>query len=74
MPQADTAQFFGVITRWIQELEERGIPSRGYRSTREYPLPDAWWWYFAYKLRVNPRRGRALPEHAHRARRVVRAA
>lgn len=49
--QKETAEDLGISTRWLQELGDRGLPSRGQRDSREYPWPDVGLWWAAYKIR-----------------------
>lgn len=71
--QAWLAENLGISTRWIQKLEERGLPARGFRDTCEYPVPHALLWYFEYQLRSG--RGKvtrlspalAIAEHKRRS-------
>ena len=57
---AVTAQELQVSTRTLQNLEEKGFPSRGFRKTKRYKWPDCWEWYRIYRLRQDYARGAAI--------------
>lgn len=53
--QKDTADALGISTRWLQELEPRGMPARGRRGSKEYCWPDVLMWHVAYRRREGSR-------------------
>lgn len=53
--QAALAEWFEITTRQVQNLEARGLPCEGGRSTKLYPIPDAVLWYRSYRARVMAR-------------------
>lgn len=54
LDQAAAAKVIGLTTRQVANLEVKGLPSKGHRSTKRYPLPHALVW-----IRVYYRRGGA---------------
>jgi len=47
--QARLANMLDVTPRWLQKLDAKGLPARGFRETCEYPLPHSIVWWIAYK-------------------------
>ncbi len=45
----DTAHGLGITTRWLQKLENKGMPAEGFRDTCRYPWPHAGIWYLEYQ-------------------------
>ena len=52
LTQAELADALGVSTRWVQKLEERGLPAEGFRGTCRYPVPDAIVWYLEWRAAI----------------------
>lgn len=50
-----TAQNLEVTPRHLQNLEKKGLLSRGWRHTRMYAFPLAFYWMASYKRRINVR-------------------
>jgi hypothetical protein len=44
-----TAESLGITTRWLQKLENKGMPAEGFRGSCRYPWPHAGVWYVAYQ-------------------------
>lgn len=62
LTQAELADWFDVTPRWIQDLEERGLPHEGERTSLRYPWPDCQAWMHAHNVRVaNAQRSRGDP-------------
>jgi hypothetical protein len=45
----ETAEDLGITTRWLQKLENKGMPAEGFRDSCRYPWPHAGEWYVAYQ-------------------------
>src|SRR4051812_1138847 len=60
-PQKDTAENLSITTRWLQDLEANGLPSRSRRGTKEHCWPDVFVWYVRYQLRQALGKRRPLP-------------
>lgn len=50
--QAWLSSALGVSTRWIMQLEKKGLPVRGFRNDCEYPVPHCIVWYEEYQRRL----------------------
>ena len=48
---AEMASLFGITPRWLLELEERGLPFRGIRTAKRFPIPHAVVWWLVYSAR-----------------------
>jgi hypothetical protein len=48
VPQDAAAVLVGLTTRQVQNLERKGLPNRGRRDTKRYPLPHLVMWMRAY--------------------------
>jgi hypothetical protein len=51
--QATLAEWLSISPRWLQKLEARGMPARGFRETCKYPIPHALVWWLEYQRQLN---------------------
>ncbi len=51
LTQREAAKLLSFSTRQVQNLEVRGLPSRGARKSKRYALPHLLIWFRAYKRR-----------------------
>ncbi len=46
----DTAEWLGITTRRLRQLERLGMPARGFRGSCRYPWPHAGVWWCMWKV------------------------
>jgi hypothetical protein len=62
IPQASAAEFLGLTPRQVQNLEAKGLPSKGARSRKRYALPHLVIWHDQYTAELRRHRHcEALP-------------
>lgn len=49
--KTEAATLLGVTTRWLQDLEARGLPSCGSRKAKRFPIPHLIAWTVASDIR-----------------------
>ncbi len=49
---ATTAEWLGITTRRLQQLEKLGMPARGYRDSCRYPWPHGGIWFCMYQFEL----------------------
>lgn len=59
--QAELAAELQISARQVQNLEPRGLPSRGERGSKRYPKWDCLAWYFAWR-RLHDQDRLSLPD------------